>query len=181
MLSIHDVIEIIDKKHLNCKTNNYIFYGFNSETLYSVVNYSRSRKPIIENYDEIKYEIDAVDSKLHNILIDLSDIEIENLFNECLMQIGINEKLPFKDAIDAYKFKRILSKNKKMLQLIFYNGEELSESKQRLLNEILWINTYLFNIIYLLKDTRYLPTFQTTKGYILDDRENYDKYEVRNI
>lgn len=178
MHSISNVIEIIDKKHLNSKTNNYIFYGFDSASLYSVVNYSRGRTPVIENFSDIESDVYVVDNKMQNILIDLSDTDIEELLNEILMQTHINERLPFKDIKDILKFKSILRKNRKMLQLIFYNGEDLSREKQILLNDMFWINTYIFNIIYLLREKSHLTTYETPKGYVLDDRENYQRYQI---
>lgn len=170
-----EIIEKFNYRYLNVKSNNYIFYDFENLGILD-------KLPDKCNIDIV--EIDTDIKVAQNIKIDLKRVKIKDILSYTLnvlkdrklLEIDISE-LELNDKFDLLRFQRILRDNGIVVQLIFYNIEELSIQEQMLFNEIYYFNSIYFNANSFIKNDNF-QTYFLKENRILDDRENYTK--IRN-
>lgn len=174
-MTLEEIINLINIKQLNHKTNNYIIKDVTDENeIISQIN----PESIIENIDYIKeLDLNFCADKLINVFINLDDIEYFNILNFALKQLNIGEKVKLETMKDLLRFKSILRKNNKAIQFIITNPEVLSKEDAKIFNQLLYFNTYFFNTIIFGE----LNSYEVLNGKILDNRENYTKVSLLKI
>lgn len=167
-----EILNILNHKHLNTKTNNYIFSEIREEQQDSII---AKVNPIclLDNLEaDITDEIGT--NKMNNVTIDLSQVSTKDILTVALELLKIKESIPFESKMNLLKLRGILRTHRKAIQFIFYHLDHLTIEEQKLLNEIYWFNTYFFNANALIARNHFITT-QTQSGYMLDNREDYDK------
>ena len=170
-----EILEIFNNRQLNYKTNNMIIVGDNLDKLLD--NIPNSTSISFLDYDiDINYAI--------NIKINLKEIRVNDILSKALdylnthnfLDVSFDYELPFTDKFSINKFRSILQNNNMAVQLIFYNLEILSKEEQMLFNELYYYNSAFFNVTSFTENG--FSTYFLTQYRVLDDRENYQKYEV---
>lgn len=174
-MTLEEIIDLINIKQLNHKTNNYIIKNVDKENeIISRIN----SESIIENLDDIKkLELSFSQEKLINIFINLNDIDYYNVLNMTLDFLGIDEKVKLKTMKDILRFKGLLRKNNKAVQFIITNPGVLAEEDAKIFNQLLYFNTYYFNLIIIGE----LKTYEVIGNKILDNRENYTNITLSKL
>ena len=170
-----ELLAYLKNRELNNKTNNMIIVGDELNTLIDDI-------PDVTGISFIDDDID-IDVAL-NIKIDLSKVSVKDILTYVLSYLKkqkiIDEyfdyTLPFNNKFDIVKFKSILQKYNIIVQLVCYNIDGLSIEEQMLFNELYYYNSPFFIIISLIKDK--FKTYFLTQDRVLDDREDYQKYEI---
>ncbi len=170
-----ELLEYFKSRELNSKTNHMIIVGEKSNSLLDD----------IPNVTDISFVDDVIEENVAiNIKIDLLDTSVKDILTYTLnnlKQLGFIDEnidcvLPFHDKFDLFKFRSILQNNHKVVQLFFYNFENLSVEEQMLFNELYYYNSLYFSIISFIKD--HFKTYFLTQNRVLDNRENYQKYVI---
>ncbi len=174
-MTIDELLTYLKSRQLNSKTNNMIIVG---DELNKIIN----DIPDVTGISFIDDDID-VDVAL-NIKIDLSKVSVKDILTyslSYLKQLKLVDEyfdciLPFNNKFDILKFRSILKKYNRVVQLVCYSIENLSIEEQMLFNELYYYNSPFFIVISLIKDN--FKTYFLTQDRVLDDRENYQKYEI---
>ena len=161
-MTIDEILECFKERALNEKTNNMIIICENTKELVDS----------IPDTTRISYRDDNVDiDKAHNIKIDLSETSIKDIF-----KCALKEEIPFDNKFSILKFCSVLSSSNKMIQLILYNMEDISVEDQMLLNELYYYNSSYYNVTAVTNTN--FKTYFLTQDRVLDNRENFQKYEI---
>lgn len=176
-MDLEELLNFINFKKLNIKTNNCIIEGLSNKTKTYILENINKQSPVM-NFQSIDEE-GFIIKQLINIIVDLDSIEYYNILNFALEQLKIEERIKLTSIRDLLKFKNILIKNRKAIQLIIINPSSLNESNAKIFNLLLWINSFLFNIIILLEEQEKLSSYQIPNETFLDNRENYSKIKLR--
>ena len=91
--------------------------------------------------------------------------------------LGIDEKVKLKTMKDILRFKGLLRKNNKAVQFIITNPGVLAEEDAKIFNQLLYFNTYYFNLIIIGE----LKTYEVIGNKILDNRENYTNITLSKL
>lgn len=177
-MSEQEIIRLFNDRYLNSKTNNFIFTGIDD---FSILDYIPEQCCISTTENDI--DIDFA----QNIKIDLAEVNVkdilsytlEKLKKSSLLDTTLDYNLDFNNKIDLFKFQGVLRNYDVVVQLIFYNMEELSLENQLLLNEIYYFNSIFFNANAFIKENNF-QTYILTKERILDNRENYTRIKLVN-
>lgn len=177
-MSEQEIIQLFNDRYLNSKTNNFIFTGIDD---FSILDYIPEQCCISTTENDI--DIDFA----QNIKIDLAEVNVkdilsytlEKLKKSSLLDTTLDYNLDFNNKFDLLKFHGVLRNYDVVVQLIFYNMEELSLENQILLNEIYYFNSIFFNANAFIKENNF-QTYILTKERILDNRENYTRIKLVN-
>lgn len=177
-MSEQEIIQLFNDRYLNSKTNNFIFAGIDD---FSILDYIPEQCCISTTENDI--DIDFA----QNIKIDLAEVNVkdilsytlEKLKKSSLLDTTLDYNLDFNNKFDLLKFQGVLRNYDVVVQLIFYNMEELSLENQILLNEIYYFNSIFFNANAFIKENNF-QTYILTKERILDNRENYTRIKLVN-
>lgn len=171
-----EILEEFRYRYLNLKTNNYIFCMLDDFGILDNIP-DRCRISIAESNVNITYA--------KNIKIDLAEVNVRDILTytlqllkkASLLDINLEYVLEFNDKFDLLKFQSILHYYNIIVQLIFYNVEELELKDQMLFNEIYYFNSIFFNANSFIKNNHF-QTYFLSNGRVLDDRENYEKIKI---
>lgn len=175
-ITYDELLECFKSRQLNSKTNNMIIIG---DGLNKIVNEIPKTTGVSFIDNDINVDI-AI-----NIKVDLSKIAVSDILTYALnylKQLNLvddNYTLSFDNKFVLLNFNSILQKYNLVIQLIFYNIEELSIEEQMLFNELYYFksfNSSYFNIISLTNN--HFKTYFLTNNRVLDSREDYQRYEV---
>lgn len=173
-----EILRIFKDRELNCKNNNYIFSNMNNfDLLKGIPDFCFVT--LSDNYLDIGFA--------KNVLIDLNMVPINDILTYTLEELKETKllgtffeyKLDFSNKFDLIKFKNTLSNYRRIVQMIFYNIENLSLEEQMLFNELYYYNCIYYNANTFIKDENFQTYFLGTKR-VLDDRENYTKVKMIN-
>lgn len=176
-MTLDEMIYYLNNRQLNNKTNNLIIF----------LDDIKSLLDNISNTSNISFSDNDIDVDIAlNIKIDLKEVSVNDILeysinylkNLKLVDINNDYILPFNNKFDLLKFTKILRNYNRVVQLIFYNIENLSIDEQMLFNELYYYNSPFFNIISLTND--HFKTYFLTQDRVLDDRENYERYNIIN-
>ena len=170
-MSLEEVIQSINSKQLNNKTNNCIIHDLDGNSRRYLLKHVQPQSSII-NDGPIEEEGHIID-RLTNIIVDLNNIEYFNILNIALSQLQIDEKIRLQSLRDLMKFKSLLLHRRHAIQFIITNPGMLDETEARIFNLLLWINSFAFNSIILLNQKEHLSSYQIPNGSFLDNREDY--------
>ncbi len=165
IMNIEAIIATFTKRNLNIKTNNYIFTNINNLEFLEKIP---PKCKIMVN----GYELDLGIEEALNIKIDLSRIKVNEILSYVFQCIGVNEKLEFKHKFDLLPFQGKLRDLNIIVQLLFYNLENLTKEEQMLLNEMYYFYSDYFNVSSFIKETHFQTHF-LSENRVLDNRENY--------
>ncbi len=140
---------------------------------------SRCGISIPENNIDIEYA--------QNIKINLADVNVKDILTytlellkeSSLLDVNLDYTLEFNNKFDLLKFQSVLRNYGIVVQLIFYNVEQLDLKDQILFNEIYYFNSIFFNANAFIKRNHF-QTYFLSNERVLDDRENYTKIKVIN-
>lgn len=173
-----EILEEFKYRYINLKTNNYIFCEVNDfKILDSIPNICDISIP--ESSIDIEYAL--------NIKIDLKEVNVKDILSytlqllkeSSLLDVTLDYTLEFNNKFDLLRFQNILHNYGIVVQLIFYNLEELELEDQMLFNEIYYFNSIFFNANSFIKDNNFLSYFLSNER-VLDNRENYTKIKMVN-
>lgn len=175
-MSEQEIIQLFNDRYLNSKTNNFIFSRIDD---FSILDHIPDKCCISTPENDI--DIDFA----QNIKIDLAEVNVkdilsytlEKLKKSSLLDTTLDYTLDFNSKFDLLKFQGVLHTYGIVVQLIFYNTEELSLENQILLNEIYYFNSIFFNANAFIKENNF-QTYILTKERILDNRENYTRIKL---
>ncbi len=161
---------------LNEKCNHYIFSELKDYEIEAIIRQIPS-KALITNYKEVNFSFSYTKQMkfLSNIVVDIQNLEIKNLLNFVLAYLQIKEELPFIDRKSLFRFREILRKYEKCIQLIAILKEPLDIAEQKKFNELFIVNSYFFSINCLLKENCQFSTVQTLNDEKLEEQKNYQK------
>ena len=171
-LDKNEIIEMIIRREINNKNNNYIIAGEDSKSILDT----------IPNLSFASFIEDATKNEsVINIKIDLNKIPIQDIFKCVISYLQMIGKLnmdsdyhiSFDNKIDVWRFDRFLKKYNLYVQLIFYNVEVLTTLEQELFNELYYYFSYNYFIISLVKN--HFNSYFLSNNRILDDREDYER------
>lgn len=173
-----EILEEFKHRYLNSKTNNYIFCKLDNFSLLENIP-DRCNISIEESNVNIEYA--------KNIKIDLKKVKVRDILSYVLQALKneslddtLDYNLEFNNNFDLLKFQNILRKQDIIVQLIFYNIEELDLEEQMLFNEIYYFNSYYFNANSFIKGNNFQSYFLINER-VLDNRENYTKIKLFKI
>ncbi len=176
-MTIEELLAYFKSRQLNSKTNNLIIIGNEANRLIDGIPDTTSISFIDDDFE--------VDTDVAiNIKIDLSKTDVKSILTYALNYLKqyklIDEELvyslPFNNKFDLLRFRRVLQDNNIVIQLFFYNMQDLSIEEQMLFNELYYYNNRFFSVISLVKDG--FKTYFLTQDRVLDDRENYQRCEI---
>lgn len=173
-MSEEEIIRYFKQRYLNSKVNNYIFTKINDFK-------------ILDNIPDICW-ITLPDSDINNaenIKINLKEIEVKDILSytlkllkeKSLLDTYFDYTLDFKNKFDLLKFQGVLHRYNRIVQLIFYNLNELSLHEQMLFNEIYYYNSIFFNVNSFINGDNFQSYF-LSNNRVLDNRENYTKIKL---
>lgn len=174
-----EIIGEFKYRRLNSKVNNYIFTGvYDFKILGSIPDKCNITLP--ENDIDVSFA--------DNIRIDLKEINVKDILSytldilkrQSLLDTFFDYKLDFNNKLDLLKFQGVLYHYNRIVQLIFYNLEELSLKEQMLFNEIYYFKSIFFNANSFIKGDHFQSYF-LTGDRVLDSRENYKRVKLSLI
>lgn len=176
-MSLEEIMELLRIRGLNSKNNNHIITELTPEERKIILDGTANAKMVIENFDTIKYEYYSPKVPfLRNILIDLSEVPVKEIFNLVLEMLEIKDRLlTLEDWKSILRFRGLLAKYGQGIQFIFYNPGFVKPEEQALINQIYTLSEYLYCSNFLLLDGERLSTYADCKGRMLDPREDYQK------
>lgn len=174
-LTIEEIISLFNERELNYKTNNYLVTDLDSLARQKIIS-GIEKEIIIKPLDDNSF--DELYIKMHNVLVDLKDIPVKDLFAYLLEALNIPDSISFDDKFSILRYRGLLRECQKASSIILYNGENLEDKDRALLNEIYGFNTTFFNVNDLLMSS-YFSFYQTSSGLFLDSRENYTRVRAR--
>lgn len=173
-----EIINEFKQRYLNSKTNNYIFTNIDDFTILDMIPNICS-----VSMDDSNLDIDYA----FNIKIDLNEIDVHDILTYTLEELKkqklvdpfFDYKLDFNSKFDLLKFQNTLYNYRRIVQLIFYNVESLSNEEQYLFNELYYFNCQFFNVSTFTKNDN-LNSYFLRQDRVLDNRENYTKIKLTN-
>lgn len=174
-MTYEEILENLKSRKLNSKTNNMIIIGNDLNKLLNDI----PKTTEIVFLDNVVDEEYALNVKIDLLQIDVNDIltyVLNYLKKLKLIDSSFDYTIPFNNKFDVHKFRSILQNYNRVVQLIFYNMENLSEEEQMLFNELYYYNSPFFSVISLTKEG--FKTYFLTQNRVLDDRENYQKCNI---
>lgn len=175
-MTLDEIIANLQQITLNSKTNNYIYTGLDDESLIAILR-SIPRETIITNPDDLYGEVTNI-KKLHNTIINFASVPYSNIFYWALYSLKDTKAPSLEDLRSIVRFRNILMEHEMGIQFIMFNLDHLKKSEQEMLNYLLYMNTYYFNIVMLLKEDEELRSYQLPNGKMLDRREDYTKLQL---
>ena len=179
-MTIEELLRYLKSRQLNPKTNNIIIIG----------NYSNNLIDEIPNATSVSFLNNDIDIDFaSNIKIDLSKTNVKDILTYTLNHLkklnlidtSLEYVLPFNDKLDINRFRIILQKNNRVVQLVFYNMENLSIEEQMLFNELYYYNSYSSPTFCVISLTNAgFKTYFLTHNRVLDNRENYQICNINN-
>jgi len=174
-----EIIDTFKYRHLNSKVNNFIFCEMDD---FKILDMIPKRCGI--STPENNIDIDVA----QNIKIDLSKVAVKDILSYTLeilkkqhfLDVTLDYPLEFNSKFDLFKFQNVLHAYGVVVQLIFYNVEQLDLEDQMLFNEIYYFNSIFFNANTFIKGNNFQSYF-LSNGKVLDNRENYTKIINRDI
>ena len=172
----NELLDIISNIQINNKTNNMIISSDNY--IYVMKN--------IPKYSSISFKSCDINTDIAlNIKIDLNEVKVNDILTYTLNYLKelkmidtfLDYTLPFENNFNLLKFNNTLKYYDSVIQLIFYNTENLTIEENELFNELYYFNSYYFNIITFVKDN--LNTYFLSNNRVLDDREDYEKIKLK--
>lgn len=171
-----EILEEFNYRYLNSKTNNYIFCDVDDFTILDKIP-DKCSVSLSENDVNIDYA--------QNIKIDLREVNVRDLLTyilqtlkeSVLLDVFFDYILEFNNKFDLLRFQSILRDYNIIVQLIFYNVEELSLEEQILFNEIYYFNSIFFNVNSFISGNNF-KTYFLDNERVLDNRENYNKIKL---
>lgn len=168
-----EIIKEFKHRNLNSKTNNFIFSGIDD---FKFLNDIPDRCSISTPENDIDIEF------AYNIKIDLSEVNVRDIIsytldilkNSSLLDVTLDYNLKFNNKFDLFRFQNVLHNYGIVVQLIFYNLEELELEEWMLFNEIYYFNSIFFNANAFIHGDNF-ETYFITNERVLDNRENYTK------
>ncbi len=182
MFSLDEVLNFLKCRNLNSKNNNHIITELTLKMRKEILDVTNNGKMYIKNFNALndEYYIPNV-PYLRNVIIDLSDVPVKEIFNLTLKMLDINDKtITFDDWKSILKFRALLKEYGEGIQFIFYNPGFVKLEEQVLINHIFALSEYLYNSNFLLLEGEELSTYIGFKGKMLDSREDYMKIAVRH-
>jgi len=173
-----EIIQEFKHRYLNLKTNNYIFCKFDNFDILDNIP-DRCSISIAESNVDIEFA--------QNIKIDLREVNVRDILSYTLqilkglslLDVTLDYPLKLNNKFDLLKFQNVLHNYGVIVQLIFYNVEELDLEDQMLFNEIYYFNSIFFNANAFIKDGNFQSYFLSNER-VLDNRENYTKIKLFN-
>ncbi len=171
-----ETINTINNVKQNSKTNNLVI-ATDDNSILSEINET----------SDISFEDNLINvNKAVNIKIDLEKVRVEDILNYSIDYLKKQKyidssfvyDLPFCDRFDLLKFNIILRDYNIVVQFIFYNADNLSKDYNMLFNELYYFNSVRLNVITIIKN--HLNTYFLANGDVLDNRENYERIEIKN-
>lgn len=168
-----EILKEFDNRYLNSKTNNYIFCeieDFNMlDNISDICNIRTSENDI------------NIESAL-NIKINLKEVEVKDILNYVLnvlkekkvLDVNLDYDIELQSSVDLLKFQGVLRNYNVIVQLIFYNVEQLDLKTQMLFNELYYFNSVFFNVNSFIKGNNF-KTYFLKYDRVLDNRENFTK------
>ena len=171
-----EIIALFEQRYLNSKTNNFIFTGINTFEILDDIpdkcDISMSDSDMeVEAAENIKIDMEEVNVK------DILSYALQLLKNASLLDASFDYSMDFNSKFDLLRFQGVLRNYNRVVQLIFYNMDELSLEDQALFNEIYYFNSMYFNANSFIKGNNF-PSYFLSNGRILDNRENYTKIKI---
>ena len=169
-----EIIEEFNHRYLNSKTNNFIFSEIDDLKILDSI-------PDRCNISTLENNIDYA----RNVKIDLAEVRVKDILSYVLqllkklslLDVTLDYVLEFNNKFDLWKFQSILCNYGIVVQLVFYNVEELDINEQILFNEIYYFNSVFFNANSFIKGNNFQSYFLSNKR-VLDNRENYTKINL---
>ena len=182
MYSLDEVLNLLKCRYLNSKNNNHIITQLTPEERKLILNSTINGKMYIQNFNALKDEYYISNAPyLRNVIIDLSNVSVKEIFILALEMLDINDKIiTFDDWKSILKFRALLKEYGEGIQFIFYNPGFVKPEEQVLINHIFALSEYLYNSNFLLLEGEELSTYMGFKGKMLDSREDYMKIVVRH-
>lgn len=173
-----EIIDIFKYRCLNSKVNNFIFCEMDDFMILDKIP-ERCSISTPENNIDIDFA--------QNIKIDLSEVAVKDILSYTLeilkehklLDVYLDYPIKFNSKFDLFKFQNILHAYGVVVQLIFYNIEQLDIEEQMLFNEIYYFNSIFFNANAFIKGDNFQSYFLSGER-ILDNRENYTKVKLFN-
>lgn len=173
-----EILYLFKQRYLNSKTNNYIFTNNSNFDILKEID-NKCSISTFENDINIDFA--------ENIKINLNEIDVKDILSytlnllkeKSLVDIYFDYTLNFNNKLDLLKFQQVLYSYNKIVQLIFYNLNEMSLQDQMLFNELYYFNSIFFNINSFIKENDF-KTYSLNRKKILDNRENYMKIKINN-
>lgn len=171
-----EIINEFKHRYLNSKVNNYIFTGIDDFRMLDNIP-DRCSITLPDNDLDIDFA--------ENIKIDLEEVDVRDILSytldilkrQSLLDLFFDHNLDFNNKFDLLKFQNILRTYNRIVQLIFYNLEELTLEKQMLFNEIYYFKSIFFNANSFIK-VNHFQSYFLSNDRILDDRENYERIKL---
>jgi len=122
-MGLEEIVQSINFKQLNNKTNNCIIHDVDANSRRYLLEHVQPQSSIINGgtIEEEGYIID----RITNIIIDLNNIEYFNILNIALSQLQIDEKIRLQSLRDLMKFKSLLLQRNQAIQFIITNPNML--------------------------------------------------------
>lgn len=164
-----EIIDIFKYRCLNSKVNNFIFCEMDDFMILDKIP-ERCSISTPENNIDIDFA--------QNIKIDLSEVAVKDILSYTLeilkehklLDVYLDYPIKFNSKFDLFKFQNILHAYGVVVQLIFYNIEQLDIEEQMLFNEIYYFNSIFFNANAFIKGDNFQSYFLSGER-ILDNRE----------
>lgn len=171
-----EILEEFKHRYLNLKTNNYIFCEIDDFKILDNIP-DRCSISIAESSIDIEYAL--------NIKIDLKEVNVKDILSytlqllkkSSLLDANLDYTLEFNNKFDLLRFQNVLHNYGIVVQLIFYNVEDLDLEEQMLFNEIYYFNSIFFNANSFIKGNNFQSYFLSNER-VLDNRENYTKIKM---
>lgn len=174
-----EIIGEFKHRFLNSKVNNYIFTSIDDFRMLDKIP-GRCNITLPDNDINIDFA--------ENIKINLKEIEVREILSytldllkrKSLLDTFLDYKLDFNNKFDLLRFQNVLYRYNRIVQLIFYNLEELSLEEQMLFNEIYYFKNIFYNANSFIKGNHFQSYF-LSNDRVLDNRENYDKVHLFRV
>lgn len=174
-----EIIGEFKHRYLNSKINSYIFALIDD---FKILGSIPDRCSITLPENDISVDF------AENIKIDLKEIDVKDILSytldilkrQSLLDTFFDYKLDFNNKLDLLKFQGVLQRYNRIVQLIFYNLEELSLEDQMLFNEIYYFKSIFFNANSFIKGNHFQSYF-LSNDRVLDNRENYERIKLLRI
>lgn len=175
----NEINELFNHRTLNSKSNNFIFTRVSD---FSILNNIPKRCNISTPSNNINVDY------AYNIKIDLLEVDVKSSLSYVLQQLknlsllnnSLDYTFDFNSQFDLYKLNYFLRTQNIVVQLIFYNLDEISLKEQALINEIYNFNSIFFNANSFIKGDDF-ETYRLSAGRVLTDPDNYKKIELSQL
>ena len=174
-MTIEEMKEMLHFREITSKHNNMIIVSNDSNELINAI-------PDLTGISFPDNNIDIEDAI--NIKIDLAEIALKDVLtyalnylkNLKLVDVSFDYILPFKNSFSLNAFATVLHDYSRVVQLIFYNMEELSTEEQMLFNELYYYTSSYFSSVAITKDD--FKTYSLTQDRVINEGEHYLTYNI---